>query len=293
MVAIHRDDEPPGVGVRLPHLPQLDMCLRERVGQPLARHIECRAQALRHQPRVEGSVERCRLRAAVGADPLHLAAKTWEVHGAHHAAISQRRPVAVLDIGLGLAPAVVVHKRDGQAVGSKWRARQTQPHSSCRECLSHAVTPRALVTRVVHFVKHGERPGRDVSHGQRRLRHLLVGGDDAVHVGRQRLTDDPRRVEVQAEPLGRRGPLTLQVLRGRHHHQPAPRVRGQILTGRGEGEGGLSRPRRRHREEVIAIASGERVERVLLPLAKTDGSGADCHERGRLVGVRNLCRHDS
>ena len=59
--------------------------------------------------------------------------------------------------------------------------------------------------------------GRQRGHGQRVRGHLLVGGDDAVHVGRERVAGLPERLELQVEGGGGLGPLPLEVL-GRGDH---------------------------------------------------------------------------
>jgi hypothetical protein len=75
---------------------------------------------------------------------------------------------------------------------------------------------------------------------------------------------------VEVEPLGGVGPLALQVRGGRDHHEPAPRVLGQVLADGGQRERGLPRPGRRDRQEVRAAAGAERVEGRLLPAAESD-----------------------
>ena len=187
----------------------------------------------------------------------------------------------LLHVGLGLASAVVLHERDGQRIAAERRARQAQPHRRHLQPGAHAIAPRAVVTRVVHLVQHGEAPLRHLAHLPRALRHLLVGGDDPVHLRRNRLPAYPRRVQVQAKPLRRGRPLPLQVLGGRHHHQPPARMRGQVLAGSGQREGGLAGPGRGHRKEVLAGATRERIECALLPLTQADCAGDGSHRPGQ------------
>jgi hypothetical protein len=57
--------------------------------------------------------------------------------------------------------------------------------------------------------------------GTRRGGDLLVGDRHSVDVARQRaLARAPLGLEMEAEVLGRVGPLQLEVPGGRHHHEP-------------------------------------------------------------------------
>ena len=124
---------------------------------------------------------------AVGRRPLHVAVDPGEVHRPHDAAVGQRLAVAVLVVGPGLVE-VVVDERDGAGVGAERRARQRQASTARRRTpRATADAPRPVVARVVDLVEHHERVPRPAwPRRGRRRGHLLVGRDDAVHVGGQR-----------------------------------------------------------------------------------------------------------
>src|SRR5690606_31653977 len=105
--------------------------------------------------------------------------------------------------------------------------------------------------------------------------HLLVGGDDAVHVRRQATSARrPPGLEVQPEAGAGVRPLDLEVRGRRDDDQAATRVLGKVLHRRAEGEGRLAGARGRDRQEVGRVAGREPVERALLPGSETD---LPCH----------------
>ena len=141
-----------------------------------------------------------------------------------------------------------------------------------RERLPDRLAPRAILARVVELVEHDERVAREPREQRRVRRDLLVGGDDAVHVGRKRaLGCRPRRVEVQREPRGRARPLLLQ-MRRRSDDDEARRANPELMARRGERERRLPGPGRRDREEVALGRGDEAVEGGLLPAAELNGA---------------------
>ena len=157
---------------------------------------------------VEGVVEGGRVLRAVGADPLHVAVDAGEVDGPHDAAVVQGLAVAVLVVGVGLVEAVVVARtgwrrcRSGTGVPESARRRAASskamrmpsPHarSSPAWCSSSKITKASWATA---------RSARGLH------RHLLVGDDDAVHVGGQAaVARRPLGLEVQVEAGRRRAP---------------------------------------------------------------------------------------
>ena len=211
---------------------------------------------------------------AVGADPLHVAVDAGEVDGAHDAAVAQGLAVAVLVVGVGLVEVVVVDERDGRGVGAERRARDGQAPGGAGSNATRMPSPQARSSPAwwssskITKASRAMPPQRVGLHG-----HLLVGDDDAVHVGGQpAVAGRPLRLEVQAEAARGARPLELEVLGRGHHDDPPFGVLGQVLDGRGEGEGGLAGARGGHREEVRPLAAAEAFEGLLLPGPEADGT---------------------
>ena len=104
--------------------------------------------------------------------------------------------------------------------------------------------------------------------------HLLVGDDDAVHVGGQAaVAGRPLGLEVQVEAAGGARPLELEVLGGRHHDRPAARgARPRCWTAAVRAKVVLPAPGRGHREEVRPLGGVEAFEGLFLPGPEADGT---------------------
>ena len=95
------------------------------------------------------------------------------------------------------------------------------------------VAPRPVVGGVVDLVEDHERVGGQLPQHRGAGRHLLVGGDDAVHVRRQPAVGGrPRRVEVEGEAGGGLGPLHLEVGGRAPPRRAGARPLGQARGGR-------------------------------------------------------------
>jgi hypothetical protein len=119
---------------------------------------------------------------------------------------------------------------------------------------------------VVHLVEDDECPGGQPGQLNRAGGHLLIGGDDAVHVARQgAFPGGPGGVEVQPEAGRCIGPLGLQMLGGRHDDQPTTPGAGQVLAGGGQRKGRLAGAGRGDGQEVVAFGRVELLKRLVLP----------------------------
>ena len=172
--------------------------------------------------------------------------------------VGQRLRVPVGEVGRrpqsAVAHRLVAHERDRVGVGAERRTGQHQPPGRRVERLAHRLAPGHGVAGVVDLVQDHQRP--EALHpdpqGQRVGRHARVGQRDPVEVlGRLPLADTELRVDGDADPVGRLGPLGLQVLGRRHDDDPVHHPLGQQVGGHGQGEGGLARPGRGDGEEVL------------------------------------------
>ena len=192
--------------------------------------------------------------------------------GPHDAAVGERLAVAVLVVGPGLVE-VVVDERDG----ARCRSGTACPTAT-------AAAPRrsnACSTDVPHersspawwiSSKTTNAPRRQRRQRPRRRRDLLVGGDDAVHVGRQHaVAGRPLGVEVQAEAQRGLGPLVLQVLGRRHHHHAG---------GRGARPGPA--PRRSARTSSCRRPASRRPGSRSRSVTANASSASDCQGRSRM-----------
>ena len=106
------------------------------------------------------------------------------------------------------------------------------------------ITPGPVVAGMVDLVQDHERPGGPAGEGLGRRGHLLVGGHDAVHVGRERpMGRCPPGFEVEVKCGGSPGPLKLEMSGGHHDHK----------AGGGAGQGSA---RRRQGERRLARSGG-------------------------------------
>ncbi|MEI2696996.1 MAG: hypothetical protein V9E94_01160 [Microthrixaceae bacterium] len=144
------------------------------------------------------------------------------------------------------------------------------------ERVQHRAAPRAVIGGVVDLVEHDEGAPAPAAPGRRRdVDDLLVGGHDAVHVGREStVARGPLGVQVQAEAGRCFGPLVLQVLgRGDDDHS-APGGLAQVLNRGGEREGRLAGAGSRDRQEVGPVLERQGVERLRLPRPQPDAGRA-------------------
>ena len=256
-----------------------------------SRSFAARSTVGSHSPSSESAVRsRCPARAASSASskrgrvhravrrrPLHVPVRAREVDGPHDAAVGERVRVAVLVVGHGLV-AVVRDERDRARVGTKRRAGEREPAARAVERLADRGAPGPVLRRVVQLVEDDERAAGDPGEQPGARRDLLVRGDDAVHVGRQRpVRRRPGRVEVERERRRGAGPLELQVRRRRDDDEPR-RVLRELVAGGRQRERRLAGARGRDREEVPPPRGEEGVERGLLPRSEPDGAG---HESAR------------
>ena len=199
------------------------------------------------------------------------------------AAVAERVGIAVGVVGVGqiaFTGGVVANERDLGGVAPKRGARQRQPSMGVREGLPDAVAPRLLVPGMVHLVEDHE----PLDGQSRELRgrgtggHLLVGGDEAVHVASQAVARRPVRVEFETQSMGGQRPLGLQVA-GRCDHDERSGRLGEARPSTREGERRLPGAGCRHREEVLADrpvgqirdpTGSEEIERGALPRAEGD-----------------------
>ncbi len=163
-----------------------------------------------------------------GADPLHLAVRAREVDGPHDAAVGERVAVAVLVVG-----ARPRRSRRSARTGS----RRVSERNGVPDSASRRPAP-AKATRIASpqarsspawwsSSKHHERVARRAAPARSALRRdLLVGDDDAVHVGRQApVAGRPRGLEVQVEAAAAaRAHWSLRCCGRRHDDQPAARA---------------------------------------------------------------------
>ena len=199
----------------------------------------------------------------VGSRPLHEAAEPREVHRSNHSTVSEGIAVPVLDVG-NRHVVVVAHEGDGVGVGAERRTREGQAPTGAVEGRTHTVAPRSFLAGVVDLVEDDETSLRQ---GEERLRtasHLLVGGHDAVGVGRDEVARLPIGHQVEAETLGGIRPLLLQMTGRGHDHQTARQV-GHRHPGRGQGERRLAGAGGGHGEEIELPGTQERVQRPSLP----------------------------
>ena len=155
------------------------------------------------------------------------------------------------------------------------RAREGEAPGGGAEGQPDAVAPGPVVAGVVELVEDHEGVGRRCARRRPGLHgHLLVGDDDAVHVGGQAaVAGRPLGLEVEVEAAGGPGPLELEVLGGRHHDDPPVGVRGQVLHRGGEREGGLAGARAwRPRGSPAASEAWKRSRACFLPGPEADGT---------------------
>ena len=116
---------------------------------------------------------------------------------------------------------------------------------------------------------------------------LGVGDDDPVVAGGVRgVGVAERRVQPDADPRGRVGPLGLQVLGRAHDDDPLDRPPGQQLGGDPQRERRLARAGRRRGEEVGPVTGQVRRDGLVLPGPERAGGPPrrPLGERGRQVG---------
>ena len=212
--------------------------------------------------------------APSGRAPLHLAADPREVDRPHHAAVAQRVAVAVLVVGDGL-----VRPRSGR---TGWRAcrsgtacpRGDRRRRALAERLADGVAPGLLVARVVDLVEDDVGAAGQRAQLRRAHRHLLVGGDDAVHVRRQPAVGRATR----PGPGGGRSRAaaaahwTLRWAVGATIDDPGRPLREGGAQG-GQRERRLAGAGRGDGEEVRVGGGREPRERGVLPGAETDAAG--------------------
>ena len=271
------DDEPARVGDVAAHLGEAAVGGGEHRGDPLPLGVE------RGAPRVRDDVLRHRLAeprlelvAGLGAPP-HAAAVGHEEHRAHDA-VAQRLGVAVgvvarADEG-ALGVELVGDERDRGGVRAERRARQRQAPLGGLEGLADAVAPALRVTAVVHLVEDDERAARGRQLAvQRRPRGDLGVGDGHTVVVLAVPADAVAelRVEADADPGGRVGPLGLEVLGRRDDGDPLHDARAEQLGGHAQGVGRLARAGRRDGEEVARRGGEIAVEGLLLPRPQLAG----------------------
>ena len=206
---------------------------------------------------VERVVERRRVERAVGRGPLHVAVDAGEVDGPHDPPVGQRLAVAVLVVGRGLVE-LVADERDRPGVAAERRARQASRRAARLEGEPHRRRPRPARRR-----RGGSRRrSTNAPSASRRStaalrRHLLVGGDDAVHVRRA----DRRRSAAQAGSRWRANRAaagahcTLRWAVGATTTSRRAGRSAEHVAGRGEGERRLAGAGRGHGEEVGPVAA--------------------------------------
>ena len=284
------------------------------LGQPLVRGGEDRGDPLplrvqRGAPRLGGDVLGHRL-AEPGGDlvpgagaPAHGAAVGHEEHRPDDP-VAQRLGIAVgVVAGAAQDPVVAVLVADeGDRVGvrAEGGAGEGEAPGGRLEGLADGVAPGLVVAAVVDLVEDDQgalgpgaalvhrRPRGDLGVGDRHP--VVVAGGDRGGVGEA-------RVEVDADPTGRVGPLGLEVLgRGDHGHAGDLPLRQQ-LGGDPQGEGGLAGARGGDREEVAPVLAEVALQGLGLPGAQRPGGtpGGPPGEGGREVrggGLAHVGVHD-
>ncbi len=289
------DHQAAGVRHAPPYLGEPPVGRREHLRDPVALRVQRgppgRGREVLGQRLPE---DRGDLVAGPGA-PAHLAGVGQEDHRPDDA-VGQRPPVAVGVVG-GRPPDPVAtvgvrDERDRAGVGPERRARQGQSAGGRLEGLPHGITPGQGITTVMDLVEDHQGPlGLGTPAVQQRVRgDLGVGHRDAGEVA----ADGPlavaeARVQADADPGRRVGPLVLEVLGRRHHGHRVDQPALEQLAGDPEGEGRLAGAGRRDREEVAvgrADAGQVGVESLLLPGAERvgDAPGGAEREGGREVG---------
>ncbi len=174
---------------------------------------------------------------------------------------------------------MVLHERDGRGVTAEGRSRQQQAAGRSTVGLAEGVAPAERVAAVVHLVEDDQGPR---IHRQALVhlgldRDLGVGDRDAVILPRGRgVTVGEERIEPDADPRGRLGPLGLEVLGGGHDHDAVDHAAAHELGREAERERRLTGAGGRGGEEVagaLADAVGSvgpevLIERLGLPGAQ-------------------------
>ena len=206
--------------------------------------------------------------------------------------VGQGLAVAVGVVGLAdhLAGSgrAVGHERDPLVrVRAERRPGQAEPAAGRVEGLVDGVAPRVRVPGVVDLVQDDQGPlslGPDPVQ-QRPRRHLRVRGDVAV-----RAVPDPAapvghvRVEEQAHPYRRVGPLGPQVVGRRDHDDPVDHPGGPQPGGQGEPEGRLAGAGRGGHQEVVGCFGLVLLDGLGLPGAQ--GQCGDCQRGHQVLGRR-------
>ena len=276
-VLVGGDDEAAGIGHVPTYLGQPGVRRSQHRRDPGAGRVEGGTQGLGVEVLGQRLAEPGGHLVAGAGAPLHLAGVRQEQHRPHDV-VGERVLVAVGEVGERARDAVcaggVGDERDRVDVRAERRAGQGQPTGRGLERLADAFAPRQRVTRMVHLVEDDQRlvvVGPD-PHGQRVDRDAGVGDRDAdVVLGRLALARGVRRVDRDAGPRTRLGPLELQVL-GRGHDDDAVDDAAAEQLGRdGQREGRLAGAGRRH-GEVVPRASGP-CSRPWRPTARRGGTG--------------------
>ena len=182
-------------------------------------------------------------------------------------------------------------RRTGSArrVGAERRARQARAGTARRSNAARTPSPHARSSPAWWISsKITNAPRGDRGAARRRCDgDLLVGGDHAVHVGRQRAV---ARRPLRARGAGRSGAAasahcSLRCCGRRHHHDPPARAVGQALPRGGEGEGRLAGAGRGHGQEV-GVADGPRGCRQGAASARPELDGAGHDGGGEVVHQR-------
>ena len=245
------------------------MRLTKHSRQPVAVQAERSAQAVAHAVASQLVVEVGADDTAVGRAPLHHPVDAWEVDRPHHAAVAQGVGVAVGVIAVGrvaIGQRVVAHEGDGRGVAAERGTAERQPSGGRFEGVLDAVAPGALVAGMVDLVQDHEGIGGQAAQHLSGAGggHVLVGGDQPVHIAGQATQRGPVGVQLQAQAVGGLRPLSLQVAGGRDHDQPTTFL-PQRPPGAGQREGGLAGARGGHGEVIGLVSGSEAIERGSLP----------------------------